>query len=91
MNGVSPRAAEIRISLASSEKMKIAVLGGGCVGLTTALIIQEKLRNAHIDVIAADFEQTTSHVAAGIFRVGDAYSGPTEAITRFAHYMVILS
>ncbi|XP_011499436.1 PREDICTED: D-amino-acid oxidase-like [Ceratosolen solmsi marchali] len=62
--------------------MKIAVVGGGCVGLTTALIIQEKLRNAHLDLIAENFEQTTSHVAAGIFRVGAAYSSPSESITR---------
>lgn len=54
------------------------------MGLTTALYLQEELRNStRIDVIAEDYEQITSHVAAGIFRVGTNYTGPTEAITRF--------
>lgn len=64
--------------------MKIAVLGGGCVGLTTALQLQDDLRNStRIDVISANFDQTTSHVAAGIFRVSSAFSGPSESITRY--------
>ncbi|XP_058800622.1 D-aspartate oxidase [Phymastichus coffea] len=63
--------------------MKIAVLGGGCVGLTTALQLQENLRNStQIDVIAEDFGHTTSHVAAGIFRVSSTFSGPSENITK---------
>ncbi|XP_076642950.1 D-amino acid oxidase 1 [Halictus rubicundus] len=62
--------------------MKVAIVGGGVVGLTTALQLQRELRNAEITVFASDFEQTVSHVAAGIFRVGSSYSGPTEQITR---------
>ncbi|XP_014214020.1 D-amino-acid oxidase [Copidosoma floridanum] len=62
--------------------MKIAILGGGCVGLTTALAVQEEFRNHHLDVLAENFEQTTSHVAAGIFRVSPTFSGPTDSITR---------
>ncbi|OXU22749.1 hypothetical protein TSAR_002254 [Trichomalopsis sarcophagae] len=63
--------------------MKIAVLGGGCVGLTTAVHLQNELRNsAKLDVIAETFDETTSHIAPGIFRVGVNYTGPTEEITR---------
>lgn len=62
--------------------MKVAIVGGGVVGLTTALQLQHELRNAEITVFASDFEHTVSHVAAGIFRVGSSYSGPTEQITR---------
>lgn len=70
--------------------MRIAVLGGGCVGLTTALQLSEELRGAtRLDVLGADFERTTSHVAAGIFRVGTAYAGPTEAVTRFPMALII--
>lgn len=62
--------------------MKIAVVGGGVVGLTTALQIQNELHNADITVIASSFDNTVSHVAAGIFRVGSSYSGPNEILTR---------
>ncbi|XP_031781507.1 D-aspartate oxidase [Nasonia vitripennis] len=63
--------------------MKIAVLGGGCVGLTTAVHLQNELRNsAKLDVIAETFDETTSHIAPGIFRIGANYTGPTEEITR---------
>ncbi|XP_043249384.1 D-aspartate oxidase [Colletes gigas] len=62
--------------------MKVAIVGGGVVGLTTALQLQRELRNAQVTVFASDFDRTVSHVAAGIFRVGSSYSGPTEKITR---------
>ncbi|KZC10767.1 PREDICTED: D-aspartate oxidase [Dufourea novaeangliae] len=62
--------------------MKVAIVGGGVVGLTTALQLQRELRNAEVCVFASDFDRTVSHVAAGIFRVGSSYSGPTEQITR---------
>lgn len=62
--------------------MKIAVVGGGVVGLTTALELQRELRNSSLTVIADSYSNTTSHVAAGIFRVSDSYSGPTEEITK---------
>nr|XP_033338683.1 D-aspartate oxidase [Megalopta genalis] len=62
--------------------MKVAIVGGGVIGLTTALQLQRELRNAEITVFASDFEHTVSHVAAGIFRIGSSYSGPTERITR---------
>ncbi|KAF7388819.1 hypothetical protein HZH66_009956 [Vespula vulgaris] len=62
--------------------MKIAVIGGGAVGLTTALQVQRTLHNAEITIFASDFDNIVSNVAAGIFRVGSSYSGPTEEITR---------
>ncbi|XP_043272632.1 D-aspartate oxidase [Venturia canescens] len=62
--------------------MKIAIVGGGAVGITTALQLKDEFRNSDITVHAASFDDTTSHVAAGIFRVGTSYSGPTEELTR---------
>lgn len=62
--------------------MKVAIVGGGVVGLTTSLLLQRELRNAEVTVLASDFDDIVSHVAAGIFRVGASYSGPTEQITR---------
>lgn len=52
-------------------KMKIAVIGSGIVGLTTALELQSEYRNAEISIIAEKFyKETTSYCAAGIFRPG---------------------
>lgn len=62
--------------------MKVAVVGGGVVGLTTSLLLQRELRNAEVTVLAADYDDIVSYAAAGIFRVGASYSGPTEQITR---------
>lgn len=64
--------------------MKIIVVGGGIVGLTTCGFIQTGyFRNADITVLASDFDDTVSHVAAGLFRVGASFGGPSEAITRY--------
>ena len=61
----------------------IAVLGAGVVGLTTALELQTQFRNARITILAEKFkEDTTSFVAAGLFRPSPSFSGPNEAITR---------
>lgn len=65
-----------------SLRMKVAVVGGGVVGLTTTLLLQQELRNAEITVLASDFDDIVSYVAAGIFRISASYSGPTEQITR---------
>lgn len=52
--------------------MKIAVVGGGVIGLTTALELQKEFRNAEIAIIADKYyKETTSYVAAGIFRPGN--------------------
>ncbi|XP_034934958.1 D-aspartate oxidase [Chelonus insularis] len=62
--------------------MKVAVVGGGIVGLTTAIELNKYLRNSDITVVAADYDDIVSYVAAGLFRVGHSYSGPTEEITK---------
>ncbi|CAH0723493.1 unnamed protein product, partial [Brenthis ino] len=62
---------------------KIAVLGAGVVGSTLAQILQKELRNADISIIADVFkEDTTSSVAAGLFRPGTSFKGPTKEITK---------
>ncbi|KAJ8973754.1 hypothetical protein NQ317_018342 [Molorchus minor] len=65
------------------DNLKIAVIGAGVVGLTTAVELQKHFRNAYINVVANRFEKdTTSFVAAGLFRPGTSFSGPTQDITR---------
>ncbi|KAG8036462.1 hypothetical protein G9C98_003784 [Cotesia typhae] len=62
--------------------MKIAIVGGGIVGLTTALKLHHEFRNSEITVLAENYDDLVSHIAAGFFRVGHTYSGPTEEITK---------
>lgn len=63
--------------------LNIAVLGAGVVGLTTAIELKNELRNAKVTVLADKFTtETTSHVAAGLFRPGTSFCGPNEEITR---------
>lgn len=48
---------------------KIAVVGAGVVGLSTAVQLQVALPDSEVVIIADKFhENTTSHGAAGIFR-----------------------
>lgn len=62
---------------------KIAILGAGVVGSTVARILQKELRNADVTVIADSFKDaTTSAVAAGLFRPGTSFKGPTKEITK---------
>ncbi|XP_031763586.2 D-aspartate oxidase-like [Galleria mellonella] len=61
----------------------IAILGAGVVGLTVADILQKDLGKANITIIADKFkEDTTSAVAAGIFRPGTSFRGATREITQ---------
>lgn len=64
--------------------MKIVIVGGGVVGLTTALQLNKNscFKNSDITVVAESYDELVSYVAAGIFRVGNDYSGPTKSITR---------
>lgn len=65
------------------DSPKIAILGAGVVGLTTANILQNEIRGANITIIADKFEtDTTSAIAAGIFRPGVSFRGPTPEITQ---------
>ena len=56
---------------------KIAVIGAGAVGLSTAVQIQQFDASASVTLIADKFTtETTSHGAAGIFRPSaDKFSG----------------
>lgn len=64
--------------------MSFAVLGAGVIGLSTALELQNAYQNARITLIADKFGvETTSDVAAGIFRPGPSFSGPNETVTRY--------
>lgn len=64
--------------------MSFGVIGAGVVGLTTALELQKTFPNAQINLFADKFGvDTTSDVAAGIFRPAPSFSGPNEKITRF--------
>jgi glycine/D-amino acid oxidase-like deaminating enzyme len=50
--------------------MKIAVVGSGVVGLTTALELQSEYRNAQIFIIADKFyKETTSYVAGKFYLI----------------------
>ncbi|EDS33518.1 d-amino acid oxidase [Culex quinquefasciatus] len=63
--------------------MHLCVVGAGVVGLTTGLELQRQFRNASVTILADRFEQDTcSDVAAGLFRPGTSFAGPTEEITR---------
>ncbi|XP_015118253.1 D-aspartate oxidase [Diachasma alloeum] len=62
--------------------MRVAVVGGGVVGITTALQLKGELRNSDVTIYAEKYENIVSYVAAGLFRVGKSFSGPSEEITR---------
>ncbi|XP_072949857.1 D-aspartate oxidase [Epargyreus clarus] len=65
------------------ESPKIAVLGAGVVGTTTARLLQNEMRNTEVTIIAESFkEDTTSAVAAGMFRPGTSFRGSTKEITK---------
>lgn len=66
------------------RNMNFCVVGAGVVGLTTALELQKEYRNANVTILADKLlKDTTSDVAAGIFRPGISFSGPTPEITRY--------
>jgi D-aspartate oxidase len=63
--------------------LKVAVVGAGVIGMTVAKIVQEKFNKANVTIFADKFfEDTTSSVAAGIFRPGTSFKGPTKEITK---------
>ncbi|XP_075168072.1 D-amino acid oxidase 1 [Haematobia irritans] len=63
--------------------MHFGIVGSGIIGLTTALELQENFPNAKVTILADRFnEDTTSYVAAGIFRPGTSFMGPTPEITQ---------
>lgn len=63
--------------------LNIAVIGSGVVGATTALELQKCYRNANITIVADKFdENTTSYVAAGLFRPSAGFLGPSLDVTQ---------
>ncbi|PSN40985.1 D-aspartate oxidase [Blattella germanica] len=63
--------------------LQVGVLGAGVVGVTTACELQAEFPTAKINIIADKFNKdTTSEVAAGIFRPSQSFAGPTPEITR---------
>lgn len=63
--------------------LRVGVLGAGVVGVTTATELQVEFPTASITIIADKFNKdTTSEVAAGIFRPSPSFEGPTPEITR---------
>lgn len=66
--------------------MSFAVVGAGVVGLSTALELQKNFPSARVSIIADKFGvDTTSDVAAGIFRPATSFTGPNDTITRFVY------
>lgn len=79
-----------RIYIHSNGQMSFAVIGAGVVGLSTALELQNRYPNSPVSVFAEKFgPNTTSDVAAGIFRPGTSFSGPDETITRFCNLSIL--
>lgn len=63
--------------------MNFGIIGCGIIGLTTALELQSTFPNAEVTILADRFnEDTTSYIAAGIFRPGINFIGPNSDITQ---------
>ena len=61
----------------------VLVLGGGIVGLNSALRLQKDFPRAQITIMAEDFgEKTVSQVAAGFFRATKSIRGPTIEVSK---------
>lgn len=85
-----------RSQVGTTQHSRVAVIGAGVVGLSTALCIQNNIPSTSVTVIADRFIQDTlSFGAAGFFRP-DENIGPTLSITRewfratFRHYEILL-
>ncbi|XP_037529311.1 D-aspartate oxidase isoform X1 [Rhipicephalus sanguineus] len=85
-----------RSQVGTMQHSRVAVIGAGVVGLSTALCIQNNIPGTPVTVIADRFIQDTlSFGAAGFFRP-DENIGPTLGITRewfratFRHYEILL-
>lgn len=61
---------------------RFCILGAGVVGLNTALELLRVAPGCDVTVLADQFTgNTTSHGAAGIFRPGTSFSGPSDDVT----------
>lgn len=69
-----------------SEKMrpKVAVLGAGVIGLSSALRLTQEIPNAEVTVVAASFDmETTSSGAAGLWEPYKLSDTPVELIRQW--------
>ncbi|XP_047030974.1 D-aspartate oxidase [Helicoverpa zea] len=65
------------------DQPNVAVVGAGVVGITVAKLLQDQLKDVKITILADKFtDDTTSHIAAGIYRPGTSFKGPTKEITK---------
>ena len=65
----------------ASTKRKIAVLGAGIIGLSTAICLQEADRSLDITIIAEKFSpDVTSDIAAGFWNPEFALNTPVEKL-----------
>ncbi|XP_064085526.1 D-aspartate oxidase-like isoform X1 [Macrobrachium nipponense] len=87
-----------RIHEQDTEMVRIAVVGAGVVGLTSANLLQEAIPGASVTIIADRFGQdTVSDVAAGLYRPGLQFQGPNQEVTEkwlrdaYAYYKEILN
>jgi glycine/D-amino acid oxidase-like deaminating enzyme len=65
--------------------LRVGVLGAGVVGVITATELQAEFPTASITIVADKFnKETTSEVAAGIFRPSPSFAGATPEITRLS-------
>ena len=72
--------------------LRVGVLGAGVVGVTTATEVQAEFPTASITIIADKFNtDTTSEIAAGIFRPSPSFAGPTAEITRLSRNIFLCS
>lgn len=67
-----------------ASRPRVAVVGAGAVGLSTAVQIQDALPSSQVTIIAEKFDRdTTSDGAAGIFRpVVDCFPGVQPQLLR---------
>lgn len=73
----------INLLIYKIETMNFGVIGCGIIGLTTALELQNIFPNAQVTILADRFnEETTSYVAAGIFRPGTSFTGSNTDVTQ---------
>eukprot|EP00095_Tigriopus_kingsejongensis_P000554 maker-scaffold991_size72796-snap-gene-0.8 protein:Tk00554 transcript:maker-scaffold991_size72796-snap-gene-0.8-mRNA-1 annotation:"d-aspartate oxidase-like" len=60
---------------------RILIIGCGSVGLNTGLCVQSDIPRASVTIVAKELPpNTTSDVAAGIFRPGTSFQAPNEAL-----------
>lgn len=69
-----------------AAKCRVRVVGGGVIGLTSALaLLQSGFK--HVHVVADSFDDTTSHVAGGLWM---PFSLPDDADPTKARYNIIV-